>query len=49
MAGMKNNTDRIGAARARPPSRSIAVVPDLSSMSPATRNRVVCTVMWWMT
>lgn len=49
IAGTKNSTASIGAALARPPSRVSSVVPPRRSMSPATRNRVVWTVMWWAT
>lgn len=49
MAGTKNSTASRGAALARPPRRVSSVVPSRRSMSPATRNRVVCTVMWWAT
>ena len=46
-AGSTKSTASIGALRTMPPSLDSRSDPERRSMSPATRNRVVFTTMWW--
>ena len=48
-AGTTNTNARIGLAAASPPRRCSVDAPAWRSISPTTRNSVVCTTMWWAT